>query len=314
MTILKRNSGAIFCNLLCNSYSMSGASSSTSNSLCGVRQLIFSAFALSMVVFVAFEYSAIIGWIGDFFAFLIQLSIDGYTVWIVFILIGIDLIAIPCLIPSAVFAIGAGFVFGSIFGQWIGWIVAAGTTFVGIYAGSALAFILGRFLLRDFVERLDQRSETWKCIDLVVAKNGIKLVALTKLCILTPWNVFNYLISSTAIEFKHFLIGNLGIFPTILVESFVGTSLSSIFEVSLSSTGTISINISETSGKVYWIYIGVASVISFVLLVWIAIVSRREVSAMMDHHASASLTDSSSAGQIPLSERSNDAAFSTAPA
>jgi uncharacterized membrane protein YdjX (TVP38/TMEM64 family) len=285
-------------------------SSAVAPPLCAVRQIVFCAFVLALAIFVIAEYSDILSWLGDLFAFLLYQSIIGKSYLIVLILIGIDLIAIPCFIPSAIFALGSGYVFGSIYGQWIGWLIASGTTFAGVYAGSLLAFAIGRWMLRGFVERLDLRSETWKCIDIVVARKGSKLVALTKLCALTPWNVFNYLISSTAIEFKQFMIGNICILPTILVECFVGTSLSSVFQVSISSSGTVSISVSEISGKVYWIYIGTASVISLALLIWIAIVSRREVRTMLEQHSTLEIPLST----VDLRNSNNEESFISAPA
>jgi hypothetical protein len=118
------------------------------------------------------------------------------------------------------------------------------------------------------------------------------------------------LISSTAIEFKQFMIGNICILPTILVECFVGTSLSSVFQVSISSSGTVSISVSEISGKVYWIYIGTASVISLALLIWIAIVSRREVRTMLEQHSTLEIPLST----VDLRNSNNEESFISAPA
>src|SRR5262245_19072728 len=77
------------------------------------------------------------------------------------------------LLPGSVLTLGAGAVFG----------VARGAVIASISAtlAATAAFLVGRYLARDWVARKIEGNPKFKAIDLAVAREGWKIVGLTRL-------------------------------------------------------------------------------------------------------------------------------------
>jgi uncharacterized membrane protein YdjX (TVP38/TMEM64 family) len=85
------------------------------------------------------------------------------------------LYVVACLLffPGSVLTLGGGFVFGFVRGSIL---VSIGST-----AGATAAFLAGRYLARDWVARRIEADDRFKAIDRAVAKDGWKIVLLTRL-------------------------------------------------------------------------------------------------------------------------------------
>lgn len=65
-------------------------------------------------------------------------------------------------------------------------------TQVGATIGSILAFLLGRFVLREQAQGLFNKFKTLKAVDQAIESQGLKLVILLRLSPVVPFNAFNY--------------------------------------------------------------------------------------------------------------------------
>ena len=101
----------------------------------------------------------------------------------------IYLIAPALFLPGAPLTIAAGVLFGPIWGTVY--------TICGATAGATLAFLVARYLGRDWVER--RTSGSVARIKAGVESEGWKFVAFTRLVPLFPFNVLNYAFGLTNI-------------------------------------------------------------------------------------------------------------------
>ena len=63
---------------------------------------------------------------------------------------------------------------------------------VGATIGSILAFLLGRFVLREQAQGLFNKFKILKAVDRAIETQGLKLVLLLRLSPVVPFSVFNY--------------------------------------------------------------------------------------------------------------------------
>ena len=80
---------------------------------------------------------------------------------------------VALFLPGVVFIMGAGFVFGF----WRGLLAV----WVGGAVGQALAFLLARYLLKDWVEKtIKKKWKAWQYIDKAIEHDGWKLVLIMR--------------------------------------------------------------------------------------------------------------------------------------
>lgn len=68
-------------------------------------------------------------------------------------------------VPGSILTLGAGFVFANAFGLGWGVLLATVAVFCGAVAGDLTAFLLGRYLLRDWVMGWTDKYKLFKAID-----------------------------------------------------------------------------------------------------------------------------------------------------
>ena len=73
-------------------------------------------------------------------------------------------------------------------------------TIFGATAGACLAFLISRYAARNWIEN-KLKSPRWKKLDEGVESQGWKIVALTRLIPLFPFNLLNYAFGLTKIGF-----------------------------------------------------------------------------------------------------------------
>ena len=95
---------------------------------------------------------------------------------------------------------------------------------LGSVLGATLAFVIGRTIGRKTMEERAAKSPRFAAIDAAVAENGFKIVLLSRLSPIFPFNLLNYLYSVTKVRFDHYVIGSLvGMFPGTLLYVYLGT-------------------------------------------------------------------------------------------
>uniref|UniRef100_A0A7S0MSD9 VTT domain-containing protein n=1 Tax=Pyramimonas obovata TaxID=1411642 RepID=A0A7S0MSD9_9CHLO len=125
--------------------------------------------------------------------------------------------------PGSVLALGAGVAFGLYIGVLVVWI--------GAVIGQSLAFVIGRYLLRESVTRWLENHEKWAIVDKAIQKDGWKMVVLLRLAPYIPYNLLNYALSLTAIEFhEYFVVSAVAIIPGVCLYVYLGSLAKDIGE------------------------------------------------------------------------------------
>lgn len=159
----------------------------------------------------------------------------GFWAPIIFILIYI--IATVLLISGAVLTLGAGAIFG----------LAKGYIYVSIAStlGATAAFLIGRYLARGWVTKQIENKPRFKAVDGAVAKQGWKIVGLTRLSPVFPFVFLNYAFSITQVSTRDYILASwLGMLPGTLMYIYLGS-----LAKDLASLGTTT----QENNNLFWI-------------------------------------------------------------
>lgn len=132
------------------------------------------------------------------------------------IFIGIYIVAPVVFFPGVILSIGAGTVFG----------LLAGSIYVSIGAtiGATCAFLVGRYVAREWVAARLEGNSRFKAIDRAVAREGWKIVGLARLSPLFPFNLLNYAFGLTDISLRDYFFATwVGMIPGIIMYVYLGS-------------------------------------------------------------------------------------------
>ena len=133
----------------------------------------------------------------------------------------IYVLACVLLIPAWILTLGAGVVFG----------VVKGSVIVSISSilGASAAFLVGRHLARDRVARKIEGNARFKAIDEAVGREGWKIVFLTRLSPVFPFNLQNYAYGLTRVRFRHYFVASwIGMIPGTILYVYIGSLAGSL--------------------------------------------------------------------------------------
>ena len=137
---------------------------------------------------------------------------------IVFILIYI--IATVAFLPGSILTLGAGVVFGIVQGSIY--------VFIGATIGATLAFLVGRYLARGWISKKIAGDRKFSAIDRAVGQEGFKIVLLTRLSPIFPFNLLNYALGVTGVSLKDYVLASVGMIPGTIMYVYIGSLAGSI--------------------------------------------------------------------------------------
>jgi len=149
--------------------------------------------------------------------------VDSLGVWGPLVFILGYAAATVAFIPGVLLTLAAGAIFGLLKGTVL--------VFFGALLGSALAFLVGRYLARSLVERRLEGRPRFQAIDRAVAGEGRKIVFLLRLSPAFPYNLLNYALGLTRVSFKDYLVASLGMLPGTFLYVFYGKAIGSVAAV-----------------------------------------------------------------------------------
>jgi uncharacterized membrane protein YdjX (TVP38/TMEM64 family) len=150
---------------------------------------------------------------------LLEYALDwtrGAGSWGPLVFVALYVLATVSLLPGSILTLGAGLVFG----------VAKGSIVASISAtlGATAAFFIGRHLARGWVSRRIEGNATFKAIDEAVADEGWKIVVLTRLSPVFPFNLLNYAFGVTRVAPRHYILASwLGMMPGTVMYVYIGS-------------------------------------------------------------------------------------------
>lgn len=136
--------------------------------------------------------------------------------WGPVIFVGLYVVATVLFVPGSVLTLGAGAVFG----------VMWGSIYVSIAAtlGATCAFLVARYLARDTIARKIEGNERFAAIDKAVASEGWKIVGLTRLSPVFPFTLLNYAFGITRVKLGHYVIASwIGMMPGTVMYVYLGS-------------------------------------------------------------------------------------------
>ena len=165
---------------------------------------------------------------------------DGLGWWAPAVFVLLWIAASVLFLPGLAMTIAGGLVFGAVWGSvW---------TTVGANLGAIAAFLVGRYAARGMVEGMVEKNQALKKIDEGVRRQGWRMLMVTRLVPIFPFNIQNYVYGLTDIPLRTYALVTLPcMLPATLAYNFAAGSV---------RTGDF--------GKTLW-YLGVAAVF-FVLL------------------------------------------------
>ena len=129
-------------------------------------------------------------------------------------------LATVLFIPGSVLTLGGGVIFG----LWWGSVYV----FVAASLGATFAFLIGRYLSRDRVVKYMEAHPKFKALDRAVSQEGFKIVFLTRLCPLFPFNLLNYALGITQVSLKDYVLGSFGMIPATILYVYCGSLVGDI--------------------------------------------------------------------------------------
>lgn len=127
----------------------------------------------------------------------------------------IYILATVLFLPGSILTLGAGVVFGVILG--------AIYVFIGATLGATAAFLVGRYLARGWVSQQIENNTKFRAIDQAVAREGLKIVLLTRLSPVFPFNLLNYALGVTQVSLKDYFLGSVGMIPGTIMYVYLGS-------------------------------------------------------------------------------------------
>ncbi len=186
----------------------------------------------------------------------------GSTAPLVFI--PLYIVACVLFIPGSILTLSAGFLFG----------VVRGSMYVSVAAtlGATLAFLVGRYFARQWVAARLANYPKFKAVDEAVAREGWKIVALTRLSPVFPFNLLNYAFGLTNVGVRDYVVASwAGTLPGTILYVYLGSLAGDLTRV---ATGGAERTPAE------WAFYGIGLLATIAVTVYVTRVSNRALKAV----------------------------------
>lgn len=177
------------------------------------------------------------------------------------------LLATVAFVPGSLLTLAAGAIFG----------LAKGTlyVFLGATAGTAVAFLVARYVARSAIERRLESNQRFGTIDAAIARSGLKIVFLLRLSPAFPYNLLNYALGLTSVRFRDYMLASFGMLPATFLYVYYGKVIGSL--AALSGGATVE------GGAERWILIGVGLVATIAVTTIVTRIARRALAEEVEN-------------------------------
>ncbi|KAK9819408.1 hypothetical protein WJX74_000272 [Apatococcus lobatus] len=226
------------------------------------EKLLVAAVLIALVVLVSVKGLKVLGDILHWFE-----KRNNWVGWSCFLLL--YCVDVALFLPGLVLILAAGFVFGF----WKGFLAV----WAGGSVGQALAFLLARHLLRDWVAGfLRGRWRNWEVVDKAMELEGWKLLLLVRLSPIVPYNLLNIAMATTPIHFWQFaFVSAIGIIPECALLSYFGSFAENMTQIMGGGAGP--------HGLVTYLLGGLSLISLVIAACWATILVRRAITRAEVH-------------------------------
>ena len=149
----------------------------------------------------------------------LRVAIEAYGAWGPVLYVAGYVVAELLFVPAFPLTLLGGLVFGPVWGTVFTWIAGA--------LAAALAFLVARYLARGTVERWRTRSPQVARIGAAVERHGWRILMITRLVPLFPFNLQNFVYGLTRIPFWTYVgVSSVCILPGTIAFTVAGGALS----------------------------------------------------------------------------------------
>lgn len=216
--------------------------------------LILCALGIILIVFKFFNLQ-------EGFKNLLE-GIRGMGIWgpIVFLIVYIA--ATVLFIPGSILTLGAGVIYGPLWGSVI---VSVSATF-----GALAAFLAGRSFARKWVREKLEGNQKFKALDEAVGREGWKIVLLTRLSPIFPFNLLNYAFGLTQVNARtYFAASWLGMIPGTVMYVYIGSLIGNIAALGSGRTRT----------PIEWVFYGLGLIATLAVTIYVTRLARKALAA-----------------------------------
>jgi uncharacterized membrane protein YdjX (TVP38/TMEM64 family) len=150
------------------------------------------------------------GWLAGTLGWIEGLGVIGPIVFI-----ALYIVITVAFLPASVVTLGAGVVFGVVKGSLL--------VFIAAMLGATAAFLVGRYVARDWIARKVANNQKFQAIDDAIGREGRKIIFLIRLSPAFPFNLLNYALGLTKVSLKDYVLGTTGIIPGTIMYVYLGS-------------------------------------------------------------------------------------------
>ncbi|PCI33063.1 MAG: hypothetical protein COB54_04785 [Alphaproteobacteria bacterium] len=132
--------------------------------------------------------------------------------------------AVVMFLPGSILTLGAGFVYGPLWGT----LLVSPVSVLGAF----IAFSLARGRLRPWVMRKVGSNRQFAVVDKAVGDQGFKIVMLLRLSPLFPFSFLNYALGLTRVNGRSYVLASfIGMLPATFLYTYLGSLVTSVTEL-----------------------------------------------------------------------------------
>ncbi len=123
-------------------------------------------------------------------------------------------LAIVMVLPTPILKVGSG----ALFPYWLAVLV----NFIASLIGGLIAFLLGRWLFRDYISQIVASDERLVKLESAINEEAMQISVLVRLSPLLPDELLNYVMSSSPVSIRVFFLSNLSSIVYSLAYAYFG--------------------------------------------------------------------------------------------
>ncbi|HLJ10555.1 MAG TPA: TVP38/TMEM64 family protein [Planctomycetaceae bacterium] len=163
-----------------------------------------------------------------------------------------------CFLPGSPLTLFGGFAFG---GTFRGLALVTACVSVGSTLGASVAFLVGRTLARQWVAGKVAASPKFRAIDAAVGRQGFKIVLLTRLSPVFPFNLLNYAFGVTRVSFRDYVLASwIGMLPGTIMYVYLGSTAGALADI-------VAGKVARTPAQQVLYYVGLAATVAVTVLI-----------------------------------------------